>query len=167
MHERQPTLTGLMHRVVQQTEKKTLWQEHDGPVEVAGFIVTEAEELQEANNNDGESFEIASEVGDVLYLALKLCADLGIKPEDAVRMKILRNDLKYPTDLNSEGDYEEQRAKSQRLWSSMGGDAAFSHAYLDHIAETGQIGGNGYSDESPIDGSTVIYMAERSSESQN
>ena len=163
MHERQPTLTSLMHQVSQQTEKKTLWEEHDGPVEVAGFIVTEAEELQEAIENDGEAFEIASEVGDVLYLALKLCADLGIKPEDAIRMKILRNDLKYPTDLNSEGNYEQQREQSQSLWESMGGDVSFSHAYLDFLTRIGEAGDNGHKPESDLDGTTVVYVAEGSS----
>lgn len=131
------TLSSLMYRVNRQSENKVLWETNDSPIAVANMIAGECKELQTAINDDEEAFEIASEIGDVLYLTLKLCSQLGIKPEDAVNMKIIRNDLKYPNDLNSFGDtYEGAREKSKTLWEAMGGDIAFSHAYLELCAES-------------------------------
>jgi len=138
MHEHEPGFSVLMERIHEQNEQRALWQEHDSPEILGSMIVEEAQELQEAIENVGEVFEVVSEIGDVLYLVLKLCYDLGIRPEDAVQMKILRNDLKYPADLNSHGDYPTARQQSKDVWEALGGDVAFSHAYLELFAGIGE-----------------------------
>lgn len=135
MSERQrPTMTETMKRVAEQTEQKKLWKEHDDPEQIAKMIGEEVKELQDAIQESmlsGDVFSVASEIGDVLYLALKFCHSVGLVPEDVVDLKIVRNDLKYPNDMNSYGDYSTQRQRSKDMWTAMGGDEAFSHAYLD------------------------------------
>lgn len=131
-------MSEMMHRVVEQTDQKKLWVDNDTPEVVADMIVEEGRELIEAIQESmlsGDVFNVASEIGDVLYLSLKLCSLLGLVPEDVVKLKILRNDLKYPNDLNSHGNYETQRRRSKDMWTAMGGDTAFSHAYLDVFSE--------------------------------
>lgn len=141
-----PGMTEMMQRVVAQTEQKALWKDKDDPIKVADMIAEETEELRGALQESmltGDVFNVASEIGDILYLALKFCSLVGISPEDAVQIKILRNDLKYPNDLNSYGDYFEQRQQSRDFWIEMGGDVAFSHAYLEIFSKIG-LNGNGY-----------------------
>ncbi len=131
--EQPPTMREMMERVHQQTEKKTDWVENNSPEGIAKMIVAEAHELEEAVGmaEIGDSaFEVVSEIGDILYLVLRFCHSMGILPEDAVQMKILRNDLKYPDDLNSQGNYGEDRMLSVAFWKAMGGDYQFSQAYL-------------------------------------
>lgn len=135
---RRPTMSETMLRVAEQTEQKKLWKEHDDPEQIANMIGEEVKELQDAIQESmlsGDVFNVASEIGDVLYLALKFCHSVGLVPEDVVDLKIVRNDLKYPNDLNSYGDYATQRKKSKDMWTAMGGDVAFSHAYLDVFSQ--------------------------------
>ena len=143
MSERlKPNMTEMMNRVAQQTEKKELWVENDAPDLVAEMIVEEAQELVTAVQEallSGDVFSVASEIGDVLYLALKFCHQLGLVPEDTVKLKLLRNDMKYPSDLNSNGDYAEQRRQSKDMWTAMGGDESFSHAYLEMFADMEEV----------------------------
>ena len=127
-------MTEMTKRVAAQTEQKALWKDKDDPEKVVEMLAEETEELRQAVQESmitGDVFNVASEIGDVLYLALKFCSLVGLSPEDVVQLKILRNDLKYPNDLNSHGNYESQRGVSKDLWTAMGGDVAFSHAYLD------------------------------------
>ena len=139
MSERlKPNMSEMMHRVVAQTEQRQLWKENDTPESLVDMIAEETEELRVAIQESmltGDVFNVASEIGDVLYLALKFCNAVGLVPEDVVKLKILRNDLKYPNDMNSHGDYETQRRKSKDLWTAMGGDSTFSHAYLEMFAD--------------------------------
>lgn len=139
MSERyRPTMTETMYRVAEQTEQKKLWEAHDVPELIVDMIIEEAVELKDAVQESmlsGDVFNVASEVGDILYLALKFCHAVGLVPEDVVDMKIVRNDLKYPNYLNSHGSYEEQREKSREMWKALGGDKAFSHAYLDVLSK--------------------------------
>lgn len=136
--ESNPHLNDLTRRVGEQTEKLDLWNQNGSPEHTVGLLKDEVAELAEQIEESmitGEATPIAMEIGDVLYLTLKLCHSLGINPADAVQIKILRNDLKYSTDLNSNGNYEDSRQKSKSLWAAMGGDVAFSHAYLDWMGQ--------------------------------
>ena len=133
--ERNPSISSLVERVGQQTEKMQNWRENGGPYETSIYLRDEADELVKAIEDDEEAFEVASEIGDVVYLAFKICYDLGINPADAVQMKILRNDLKYSTDMNSHGEYQTSRQVSKAFWGQLGGDVAFSHAYLGVIGQ--------------------------------
>lgn len=125
-----PDIRELGRRVHEQTLKKDNWKDHDDPYVIAQMIRAESDELVEAIEQDGEAFDIGSEIGDVLYLALKLCQELGFQPDQLVEMKMLRNDMKYPTDVNSNsGGYHEAAKKSKIMWEAMGGDKAFYMAY--------------------------------------
>lgn len=135
---RKEGMTGMMHRVEFQTENKKLWLDNDGPEEVVKMMEAELEELKQAVQESmlsGDVFNVASEIGDVLYLALKFCSLTGLVPEDVVELKILRNDMKYPNDLNSFGNYAERHKQSKEFWKAMGGDSAFSHAYLEMFSD--------------------------------
>lgn len=135
-------MTEMMERVQFQTEGKQLWKETDGPEEIVEMLAEETQELKEAVQESmlsGDVFNVASEIGDVLYLALKFCSAVGLVPEDVVKLKILRNDLKYPSDMNSFGEYGKQRKLSKEFWEAMGGDGAFSHAYLEAFANMDEV----------------------------
>lgn len=94
------------------------------------MIRDEAQELVDAVDSfpvlqDAEN-QVVSEIGDILYLTYRLCLAMDIDPEEAVRMKIQRNAIKYPDHFNSNGwDYETAREKSRSFWESIGGDHAF------------------------------------------
>jgi NTP pyrophosphatase (non-canonical NTP hydrolase) len=119
----------LMSAISHQNEGRTNWKEHDDPVVVAKFIREEAGELVEEIEQEKPAIAVASEIGDVLYLTLRLCAQLGIDPRDALEMKIVRNSIKYPDSVNSSGDYQEGINHSKALYAQMGGDLAFYDAY--------------------------------------
>lgn len=123
----------------QQQEQRRLWADHDTPENVAAFISEEARELEEAIQESmvtGDVFSVVSEIGDVMYLLLKLCDSLGIDPEQAAKLKLQRNQFKYGDHVMSNGRaYPEAVAKSKEVWSAMGGDSAFSHVYLDYLAD--------------------------------
>ncbi len=120
----------LLQVVAQQNNHRENWMREQGPIEVAGMIVEEAIELKQACENDMPAIEVASEIGDVLYLTLRLCSDLGIDPRDALEMKIVRNSLKYPDTFNSNGDYNAGKETSREMWKGLGGDLTFYHLYL-------------------------------------
>lgn len=124
----------------EQNEKRQLWEGNDDPTELAQMIQEEAVELVDSINEamvTDNVFEVASEIGDVMYLLLRLCDSIGIDPIQAAEMKVVRNAVKYPDHVMSNGrNYQEAKEASKRFWDSMGGDAAFSHAYLDHLAHT-------------------------------
>lgn len=120
----------LTAKVSSQNHNRREWAKNDTPESVAHQIVEESQELVEAIANfdthrDAE-YSVISEIGDVLYLALKLCGDLGIDPAEAVELKLLRNSAKYPDYFSSNGwGYEQSREMSKSLWQHLGGDHAF------------------------------------------
>lgn len=124
--------------IAQQNENRRLWSENDTPENVAAYITEEAQELEEAIQEamiTGDVFSVASELGDLFYLVEKLGQMLGIDPEQAAHMKVIRNSLKYPDHIMSNGrSYPEAVRTSKEVWSAMGGDSAFSHVYLDYLA---------------------------------
>ena len=71
-------------------------------------ILTESQELVDAINESmvtGDVFSVASELGDVLYVALRLCDELGLDPADVVEMKVKRNSMKYPDAIMSRNNF--------------------------------------------------------------
>lgn len=125
--------------VSQQNSHRRLWEENDTPEHITAYITQEAEELEEAIQEamiTGDVFSVASEIGDVGYLLIKLCGLIGIDLQDAIEMKIARNDYKYPSHLMSNGRaYPEAVKTSKEVWSAMGGDSAFSHVYLEYLSK--------------------------------
>lgn len=124
------------------------WAEHNRhrrhfdrlPEEVAQQIQQEAIELiQEIQTSllTGDVFSVVGEIGDIYILLSQLCDDLGINPVEAFNMKALRNERKYP-DWTMNNGYSRETAVnlSKELWRDVfGGDALFSHAYLDYLAD--------------------------------
>jgi NTP pyrophosphatase (non-canonical NTP hydrolase) len=113
------------------------WQENGDAEGVAQMIQEEAEELVEAialyDVLDRGPYEVVSEIGDILYLTLRLCSEMGIDPGDALELKLLRNSVKYPDTFSSNGwDYEEARRLSKSLYGHMGGDKAFFDWHSEH-----------------------------------
>jgi len=101
------------------------------------MIRDEAQELVDAIDQfpvkqDAEA-QVVSEVGDILYLALRFCLAMGIDPKEAVEMKLQRNSVKYPDHFSSNGwGYEKSRAMSKSLWDHMGGDHRFFEWLVDN-----------------------------------
>lgn len=120
-----------LHGLVEgQQAARRQWQDHDTPEGVARMLQDEAEELVEAivlyDVIDKGPYEVVSEVGDILYLALRFCSEMGIDPADALELKLLRNAVKYPDTFSSNGwNYNQSRDLSKSLYSHMGGDKAF------------------------------------------
>lgn len=123
-----------MAKILEQNRNRQTWVETDTPAAIADHIQEESTELVDAIKHfdtlpNGE-YSIISEVGDILYLTLKFCGDMGIDPTQAVELKLLRNSLKYPDHFASNGwDYHKARELSKSLWEALGGDNAF---YLWH-----------------------------------
>lgn len=127
------SIAELGQRVWEQSDKMANWRDNDTPIGLAQMIEGEARELTKSIEDDGEAYDVGSEIGDVLYLALKLCHDLGFNPQDLVEMKILRNDMKYTTDSNSSGTYKQGVQRSKAMWQAMGGDKHFYEAHEEYI----------------------------------
>lgn len=132
-------LTHAIDQVHLQQEHRKLWAQEDDASSVAGFLLNEAQELVDAIEESmvtGDVFSVASEIGDVLFVVHRLCAELGIDPADALDMKVKRNAMKYTDAVLSNGySHKEATALSKNAWKGMGGDEVFSHVYLDVLAD--------------------------------
>lgn len=128
----------LTEYIVAQKSKRELWGATDTPEKLAEYIKIEAVELIQAIQESfitGDVFSVASEIGDIEYLLIQLGEMTGIDPHQAAEMKVYRNSYKYPDHVASNGrDYGAARRVMLDTWKSMGGDQAFSHAYLDYLA---------------------------------
>ncbi len=119
------------------------------PEQYASQIKEEAQELAQAVSDSmvtDDVFSVVSEIGDLYVLLAQLCADIGVNPAEAMEMKFLRNGWKY-TDIVMNNGYSQSEAieLSKHFYSEViGGDAAFSHAYLDYLADD-ESGGRSFS----------------------
>lgn len=132
----------LQHQVdmiaIQQKNRKQ-WSEEDDAESVVLMLQVEVGELVEAIVGaflSGDVFSVGAEIADVLYLIHRLCHELGFDPADLLAMKSLRNSMKYADYLLNNG-YTKDLAvtKARSGWKAMGGDEAFSHAYLNVYAD--------------------------------
>lgn len=115
----------LTQQVAEQNEAVPLFRDTDDAFRIADMIAEEAQELVEeleAASVTDDLTQVAGEVGDVLYLALKMCHTLGLNPDEVVQMKLKRNAEKYG------GHSDKTEAKTQ--WVEKGGDALFYQQYL-------------------------------------
>ena len=113
----------ILKQVRKQNEARKLWREHDSLPSLGEAIFEEGLELAEAvglAEIGGGAFEVASEVGDVLYLyakythyakianvaipdvvaqtveyAMDVCNRTGINVDDVIKLKLFRNSFKY------------------------------------------------------------------------
>lgn len=129
----------LAEYISEQNHNRKLWENHDSPDKLAGMITAESQELEEAIQESlvtGDVFSVVSEIGDVGYLLQRLCNELGINLEDAINLKLTRNSMKYSDHVMSNGrTYDQAVGVSKEYWKAMGGDYAFSHAYLNYLAK--------------------------------
>lgn len=84
--------------------RKRNWDQFHTPKDLAISVSLEAAELLECfqwSGADMQVFEkndrIVEEVADVLIYVIRLCQVLGVNPDEIIRGKILKNDIKYPT----------------------------------------------------------------------
>jgi NTP pyrophosphatase (non-canonical NTP hydrolase) len=137
------TLESTIRSVHIQNENRRAWQNTDSPETVAKYIQEEAQELIDGIDEamvTGDVFTVASEIGDVLFLAFRLCDMLGLNPKDVLDMKIKRNAKKYDDAICNNGYKPEEVPRiAKESWRAMGGDVAFSHVYLDFLADDDEI----------------------------
>lgn len=127
------------------------------PDQLATQIVEEAQELVDEIQTSlvtGEVWNVAGEIGDLYILLAQLCNDLGINPVHAFEMKALRNERKYGDWTMSNGYTRDESFKqSKEAWKMQGGDEAFSHLYLDLLADDDEVKSP---QEQPVDTSTPM-----------
>lgn len=143
--------------VVEQNAKRKHWDNQDFDF-VSNYFREEFGELEQALWQEESNFnrwEIASELGDVGYLMMRLEEQahkegksipsdllffyhlahnvstlLNINFAEAIFMKAVRNDLKYPFSVTNAFDsFEEATNVSRQMWTQMGGDKAFYKWY--------------------------------------
>lgn len=124
--------------VSEQQENRKRWNEHDTPERVAAMLTHEAEELEQELNEaylTGDVTAVASEIGDIGYLLLRICEMTGINLEQAIEMKCFRNAYKYADFVvGNEREYDSATRIAKEAWAAMGGDKAWSKVYLDYLA---------------------------------
>lgn len=148
--------------VIAQNEPRQEWKTTETPDEIERRILLETAEMEAAVNEcilGADPYALASEIGDVFYLAIKLEEKLGRKKfphevEDCllraleiaelggldvnqcVMYKLVRNDYKYPLVPASEAvQYERPNELSKKMYVSMGGEENFNNAYMLHGEE--------------------------------
>lgn len=126
-------------QIQKQQENRRLWNEGDDAESLSKMILEEGQELKKAITESeltGDVFPVASEIADVLYLTIRLCQELGFDPLDLLKMKTLRNSLKYADEICNNGFTKPEATKLAKSgWEAMGGDHAFAHAYLEVYAQ--------------------------------
>lgn len=121
-------LERLYNLVESQHEARKVWKD-ETPRLITSMIKQETEELVEAVDI-GTKTDVASEIGDILFLTFRLCQTVDINPEDALYMKIIRNSMKYP-DAVMQGDIPREKAMEilKYAWKEWGGDKKFYEFY--------------------------------------
>lgn len=159
----------ICRSVIAQNKPRQEWTTTETPEELQRRICVEMEELEEAVDHcsflGADPYALASEIGDVFYLAIKLEAKMGRKPlpqktgacllraveiaelcglsiNDCVTYKLWRNDYKYPLVPATEAvSYDRPNEISKKMYKDMGGEEAFNFAYMMN-GEDIALGGN-------------------------
>ena len=114
-----PTLRSIRREIEIQNRETPLFTE-DTPESVARMIAEEAEELKHELAEamvTADLSKVAGEMGDVLYLLIKLEQLTGIDIIKAAKFKIDRNEAKY-------GGATDRR-EARDAWEQSGGDNAW------------------------------------------
>jgi len=143
----------VRRQVMRQLDANATWKNNDTRRSVKERAIEEYYELIEEIELDRNiAFLVASEIGDIFYLALKyyemggepdadldfaveealeICELTGLDPNHCCLMKCLRNDFKYAPLIQNNGfNLEEATQLSKALYAEIVGDAAFSHGWL-------------------------------------
>lgn len=116
----------LAERIHQLNSEKVLFADHNTFWSISRMLKAEVEELIEAADTDPDNaFAVASELGDIGYLWLWLCAESGIDPQEVVEWKSQRNQEKYPVDRLKEGDFHVIVKQLWAEWEAAGGDESW------------------------------------------
>ncbi len=119
----------ITHKIHAQRQAREEWRV-ETPEQLSEGIIEEAKELLGAIQLGLPAIEVVGEIGDVLWLALGLCAEIGVDPHYAVEMKLLRNSVKYPDSFLSNGwDREKAMELSKSQYENAGGDKNFYDWY--------------------------------------
>lgn len=146
----------VVNQIMRQNKQNKVWRENDTPEVVSRHLEEEYRELfYEIDTHPDIAFLVAGEIGDILYLAIKLedlagglnrwqwemvndaleiCELTGLEPVHCVLMKVMRNDLKYVAVIQNNGfNFQEARTLSKTMWKNgFGGDEWFSSLWLDY-----------------------------------
>lgn len=132
------SLEHLNEKMVEHNSHRSAFQNRT-PEDLANAIQEEAKELVaeiQTSMLTGVAFTVVGEIGDLYILLAQLCSELGIDPAQAFEMKQFRNERKYGDwTMNNGYQPSEATALSKRAWAHAGGDEAFSHLYLDILAD--------------------------------
>lgn len=112
-------LESLRDRVIAQNQRNELFRQ-DTPDSVARMIAEEAQELAEEVAEafiTDNAWKVAGEIGDLIYLLIKLEQMLGIDLLEACEFKYERNEAKYGK--------AKDRATAKSDWKKSGGDVAW------------------------------------------
>ncbi len=145
--------------IAEQNKNRKLWDEHDTAEGIAGFIVEEFTEYTQQKDEcyvTDDLTALALEIGDVLFLCdryrlkfgdlphrlkaieravLADTEELGLDPDDCKMAKVIRNSMKYPDHVMSNGRVFQEAAQVCKFaWKAMGGDMAWSHVWVDYLA---------------------------------
>lgn len=127
------SLEHLRQLVDKQQEARNQWQE-GSPADVTRMLHEEVGELAHAIDNydllENGVFEVASELGDIMYLVMRLHSMTGLDPEKTLEMKIMRNSLKHGEFFYNSFEQPDAYRYARNMWKMMGGDALFYQAYL-------------------------------------
>lgn len=146
----------LTTSVIGQNEHRKSWKNHDTLHSLRAMFWEEYQEYRHAKELcmlGADPYELASEVGDLGYLYIKLCEvtkdsvdediefviqsvaeecdHLGLSFAHAVWFKIFRNDIKYSWMISSNGfDHQTAKKLSKEQYALLGGDKTFYYAYM-------------------------------------
>lgn len=147
-----------LKQIDKQNKNRKIWRDYDTLEGVGTMIEAEYVELQEAVDKvylGASAFELGSEIGDVVYVyqkynkmaktaslpiperykdmvseALEIASLCGFEIDDVLKMKLVRNSMKYSDIIMNNGHTPNDAIRlSRRIWEIIGGDIEFSKAY--------------------------------------
>lgn len=120
-------------RVAIQVESKPSWTVHESVEGIVSKLREEVEEVAEVIEKfevfpDAEA-NLAMEIGDVGFLLMSLCNQVGLDFNQCINDVLIKNDLQYPTALQTNGlAPKEALKKSKLLFKASGGHHALFEA---------------------------------------
>lgn len=132
------TFRQLSEALTKINNNRERWTENDTPESALEMLKRETDEAIEQLNESyvtGDVTGLALELGDLVISLLKVQELTGIDLVAATEMKMELIAQRYSDHSMSNGQgYNEAIQRQKRIWKSMGGDQAYSHALLDALA---------------------------------
>lgn len=94
---------------------------HDSVPNIMAMLLAEVRELEQAETTQDQ----LSELADVIIFSITLMQILGADADEVVRLKIVRNYLKYPAYVLQGGIYTQVAPVLKARWEASGGDELF------------------------------------------